>query len=83
MNGLDLPATCLLLADFSRTTFDLDEHLDKNYQQNQSFAGANEWRLDAEKRKNPMRGARYFFPTRERLLLIPFKLKAKGHPARL
>jgi hypothetical protein len=27
MNGLDLPATCLLLADFSRTTFDLDEHL--------------------------------------------------------
>jgi hypothetical protein len=24
MNGLDLPATCLLVADFSRTTFNLD-----------------------------------------------------------
>jgi hypothetical protein len=51
MNGLDLPATCRLVADFSRTTCDhLDEHLlalisrhtqqwDKDYQQNQSFAG--------------------------------------------
>jgi hypothetical protein len=33
---------------------------DKNYQQHQSFAGMNEWRLDLEKRKNPRGGARFF-----------------------
>jgi hypothetical protein len=54
MNGLDLPAACWLVADFSRITCEhLDEHLlalitchtqqgDKNYQQNQSIAAVNE-----------------------------------------
>jgi hypothetical protein len=51
------------VADFSRTTCEhLDEHLlalisgrtqqrDTDYQQNQLFAGVNEWRLDLEKRR--------------------------------
>jgi hypothetical protein len=57
LSGSDLPATCRLVADFSRTTCEhLEEHLlaltsghtqewDKDYQQHQSFAGVNEWRL--------------------------------------
>jgi hypothetical protein len=64
MNGLRPGSYCRLVADFSRITCDLEEHLlalisghtqewDKDYQQNQSFAGVNEWRLDLEKRKNP------------------------------
>jgi hypothetical protein len=73
------------VADFSRTTCEyLDEHLlalisgrtqqrDTDYQQNQLFAGVNEWRLDLEKRRTGSGEALDFFPAtkRPRSLLAP------------
>jgi hypothetical protein len=72
--GCDLPATCRLVADFSRTTCEhLGEHFGRldlrayvtmgiSIPTNQSFAGMHEWRLDLAKR-NPERRLIFFTAT--------------------
>jgi hypothetical protein len=47
-----------LLALISRHT----QQWDKDYQQNRSFAGMNEWRLDLEKAKQSLGEAVDIFP---------------------
>jgi hypothetical protein len=82
------------VADFSRTTCEhLDEHLlalisgrtqqrDTDYQQNQLFAGVNEWRLDLEKRRTGSGEALdiFFRPRSARLPMGALIFSNRLHP---